>query len=52
MEEQSEPDFEQVQNQGPLLVQEIFIPTEQASNPLSISTQPIQPVQPKPIKPV
>jgi hypothetical protein len=52
MEEWNELDFEQVQNQGPLLVQETFAPTEQANNPLSINTKSIQPIQPKPIKPV
>ncbi len=52
MEEQTEHDFEKVQNQGPLLVQETFVPTKQASNLLSISTELVQPIQPKPIKPI
>jgi hypothetical protein len=35
MEEQSESDFEQVLNQGPLLVQETFAPIEHTNNMLN-----------------
>ncbi len=51
MEDQSEFDFEQVPNQEPLPIQETFIPTKQASNPLLTRTEPVQLVQTKPIEP-
>ncbi len=46
MEEQSEPDFEQVFNHGPLPIHETFAPTKQANNPLSIGTKSVQLVYP------
>ncbi len=46
MEEQSEPDFEQVLNKGPLLFQETFILIKHISNMLSIGPKPVQLVQP------
>lgn len=49
-EEQSEPNFEHVLNQGPLHVQETFTPTEQANNSLSIGAKPIKQFQPNPIE--
>lgn len=39
MEEQSEPNFEQVPNQEPLHVHETFVPIVQASNPLLIGVE-------------
>lgn len=51
MEKQSELDFEQVLNQGPLPIQETFAPTKHASNMLSTSTESIQLVELKPIEP-
>ncbi len=47
MEDRSEYNFEQVPNQKPLLVQEIYAPIEQASNLLWTSTKLVQSIQPK-----